>query len=55
MGQQTVLLCPIPRAARSLSSMERGQINGLELECSVRVLVVKAWFLLQNVQRWGLE
>lgn len=33
--------------------MERGQIFGLELECSKRALVVKAWFLLQNLHRWG--
>lgn len=55
MGQQTLLLYLIPKAARSLSSMERGQIFGLELECSERALAVKAWFLLQNLHRWGFE
>lgn len=55
MGQQTFLLYLIPKAARSLSSTERAQIFGLELECSERALAVKAWFLLQNLQRWGFE
>lgn len=55
MGQQTLLLYLIPQTARSLSGMVRGQIFGLELACSERALVVKAWFLLQNLHRWGFE